>query len=305
MSRPLILAAAVAGLLAAGPAFAAPLTVPFDFSRGEVELQVAVKGKPLHMLIDTGVAPSMISLAQAKALGLKVDPEAGEADGIGDGKGASMFGSAIERLSLGGRRFGRVEALALDTGPLSAQYGRPLDGVLGWSFLRDKAVLIDYPNRRLSLIDRPSQAKALTRSCRRRWSAPMALLKDQNWPMVPDFHLGGARLPATLDTGASGGVTLYQGALDLPGVRDALTRTGEGQSTGARGASRLTEYVFSGPVGFGRFDLPGGSAVSLRQTKGSAETSLANIGNRFFADLKLKLLLDYRHRRIGVFADCA
>lgn len=300
------LAAALALLIfAAGPACAAPLSIPFDFSRGEVAVEVEVKGKPLHMLIDTGVDPSMISLAQARALGLKIDAQGGEADGIGDGKGAAIFGSAIDDLSLSGRRFGRVEALALDTGPLSAQYGRPLDGVLGWSFLHDKAVLIDYPNHRLSLLQRPSQAKALTRSCRRRWSAPMVLLKDQNWPMVPGFHMGAVTLPATLDTGANSGVTVYQGALDLPGVGDGLTRTGEGVSAGARDASRLTEYAFAGAIGFGPFDLPPGQRVNLRQTKGSAETSLANVGNRFFADLKLKLLLDYRHRRIGVFGDCA
>ena len=291
--------------LAAEPACGAPLTIPFDFSRGEVAIDVSVKGQPLHMLVDTGVDPSLISLTRARALGLKVDPEAGEADGIGDGKGATMFASAIDGLALGGHRFGRVDALALDTGPLSAQYGRPLDGVLGWSFLHDQTVLIDYPNHRLSLLERPSQAKALTRSCRRHWSASMVLLKDQNWPIVPDFHMGRATLPATLDTGANSGVTLYQGALDLPGVRDGLAKTGETTSAGARGTSKLTEYAFSGVMGFGPFDLPPGHGVSLRQTKGSAETSLANVGNRFFADLKLKLLLDYRHRRIAVFGDCA
>src|SRR3569623_3303887 len=223
--------------LGAEPAFGAPLTIPFDFSRGEVAIDVSVKGQPLHMLIDTGVDPSMISLSRARALGLKVDLEAGEADGIGDGKGATMFASAIDGLAMGGHRFGRDDALALDTGPLSAQYGRPLDGVLGWSFLHDQTVLIDYPNHRLSLLERPSQAKALTRSCRRHWSASMVQQKDQNWPNVPDFHMGRAALPAPLDTGATSGVTLYQGALALPGVRDGLAQTGEPTSAGARGTS--------------------------------------------------------------------
>jgi len=39
---------------------------------------------------------------------------------------------------------------------LSAKYGRRLDAVIGYSFLRDKIILIDYPGRTLLLLDRNS-----------------------------------------------------------------------------------------------------------------------------------------------------
>jgi hypothetical protein len=39
--------------------------LPFDFSRSEIELEVTVKGERLHVLLDTGVDPSVIDLSRA------------------------------------------------------------------------------------------------------------------------------------------------------------------------------------------------------------------------------------------------
>jgi hypothetical protein len=287
-----------------GFVLAQTLSVPFDFSRSEIEMEVTVKGERLHVLLDTGVDPSVIDLSRAEALGLKVDRRnSGELDGFGDAKGATAYAVTIEGLAINGRRFGPVQAATTDLTPLAKRYRRPLDGVLGFSFLHDKIVLIDYPGSRLLLLDRASEVTAAIRSCRKRWSAPMRLLEGENWPLIPDFRFGREAAAVTLDTGGNGSVTLYRGALDLPGVRSALVEKGQSTSSGFRGDSWLTVYVFNAPMSFGLFELPPGQTVTLRDAGGSADVR-ANVGNKLFAAMKLKMLLNYRSRTLAFYGDC-
>ena len=278
---------------------------PFDFSRSELGLDVTVKGKALFMLLDTGIDPSVIDLKRAQDLGLPIDMKAGgESDGIGDGKAPQAYPATIDGLALEGRAFGPVKALTADLGDISAHYGRRLDGFLGFSFLHDKIVLVDYPAHSLAILDRVSDARQATVACRRRYQEPMGLLKDQNWPLTNYFHIGDASLPATLDTGASGSITLYDAALTRPGVSAALTETGKSASTGLRGTSRLTNFTLNTSAGIGPFRLPPGQPVELRDIHISRDASTANLGNKLFAQLGLKVLFDYRHRKLIVFGDC-
>ena len=299
------LSIAASALLVAGAASAAPLVMPFDFTQSELGLEVTVKGHALFMLLDTGVDPSVIDLKRTRDLGLVVDLKSGgEGDGFGDGRSALAHPTTIQGLVLGGRSFGPVEALTGDLEELSAHYGRRLDGILGFSFLHDKSLLVDYRAHRVVILDQLSDAAAETGTCRRHWQEPMRLLTDENWPLINDFRLGETSLPATLDTGSSGSIDIYEGALALPGVKAALTETGQGSSTGFRGISKLTNYAFRASVGVGPFRLPAGQAVTLRHVPGSANASLANLGNKLFAQLGLEMLLDYRGRTITFFGDC-
>jgi hypothetical protein len=296
---------AAAALLLASTASAAPLIIPFDFAQSELGLEVTVKGQALFMLLDTGVDPSVIDMKRTRDLGLVVDLKSGgEGDGFGDRASALAHPTTIDGLALNGRSFGPVEALTGDLEELSAHYGRRLDGILGFSFLRDKIVLVDYRAHRLMILDQPSDAAAQVGACRRHWLEKMRLLEGQNWPLISDFRLGETTLPATLDTGSSGSIDIYEGALALPGVKAALTETGQGSSTGFRGPSKLTSYKFSGSVGVGPFRLPAGQAVTLRHVPGSPDASLANLGNKLFAQLGLKMLLDYPSRKITFFGEC-
>jgi len=284
---------------------AAPLSVPFDFSQSAIGLDVTVNGTPLYMILDTGVDPSVIDLGRAEALGLKIDRTAGgEASGEGDAKQAQAFPVTIDRLAIRGRVFAAIDALAVDMGALSARYGRTLDGVLGYSFLTDKIVLIDYANRTLGILDRPADAIPAVRTCRKRWNVPLRSFEGDSIPVIPGFRFGSASASISLDTGSNGGIALYQAALDLPGLRAALAEKGETSSTGARGDMKSKTYMLNMPVGFGPFTLPAGEIVTLRAVQGSSDTRLANIGNKLFAAMKLKMLLDYRTRQMTFYGDC-
>lgn len=295
-----------ATLLAAGMAgatSAAPLIVPFDFSRSAIALDVSIGGKPVHMLLDTGVDPSLIDLGRADDLGIAVDRhDGGEATGFGGGKGAAVFPSRIDRLAIGGKSFPAFEALAADTTAISNGYGSRIDGILGYSFVADKIVLIDYPGRKLGILSDAVEAKAMTQGCRTRWSTELRTV--DSFPVIPDFRIGSAKAPVTFDTGSNGGIALFESARQLPGVAAALQENGSITHVGARGDSKTVRYTLAAPVGFGPFALPAGQTVMIHAERGSPETKVANIGNKLIAAMKLKVLLDYRARRMTFYGDC-
>ncbi|MGN6515484.1 MAG: retropepsin-like aspartic protease [Rhizomicrobium sp.] len=295
----------LAAMLSCGTAAAAPFAVPFDYSRGAIGLDVTVRGAPLYMILDTGVDPSVIDLSRAVALGLAVDRKGGgEVSGEGDAKQALAFPSSIENLAVAGHDFAPVDALAFDMSTLSAQYGRKVGGILGYSFLKGRIVLIDYGHHTLGILDRAADAVPVAKLCRKHWSIPLQSFEDDIIPKIPHFRLGAASGPVSLDTGSDRGIILYQSALDLPGVRDALSARGEVSYTGARGTAKAKSYVLTVPVGFGPFTLPAGQVVTLRSTKKPGEDRIANAGNKIFAAMKLRILLDYRARQMTFYGDC-
>jgi hypothetical protein len=301
------IAVAVLGILfvlSADTVFAQTLRVPFDFSQSEIGIDATVNGEPLFVLLDTGVDPSAIDIQRAEALHLKIDRNSdGPGSGFGNTEQPTAFPTTIQGFAISGHKFESFDALASDFSALSAKYGRRVDAFIGYSFLQDKIILIDYPGRMLQLLDRPSAARSANKSCRTKWSAPMQLLEGENWPLIPQLRLGDAVISATLDTGSSGLITLYNGALDIPGVRSALVQKGQTTSRGFQGEEKLNGYDFNKPIGFGRFELPPGTAVTLRNVKGSP-SNLANVGNKLFASMNLKMMLDYRHRTMTFFGDC-
>ena len=290
--------------LGGGPVFGQTIRVPFDFSQSEIGIDATVNGEPVFILLDTGVDPSSIDLQRAAALHLKIDRNAGgQVSGFGNTEQPTAFPTTIQGFAIAGHKFASFDALASDLSALSAKYGRRVDAFIGYSFLQDKIILIDYPQSTLYILDDPSAAPSAAGSCRQKWSAPMQLLEGENWPLIPRLRLGDAVISATLDTGSSGLITLYNGAVDMPGVRSALVQKGEVKSGGFNGEEKMNGYVFNKPIGFGPFELPPGTAMTLRDVKGSS-SNLANIGNKFFASMGVKMMLDYRHRTMTFFGDC-
>ena len=211
--------------LGSGTVSAQTLRVPFDFSKSAIGIEATVNGESLFILLDTGVDPSAIDLQRAEALHLKIDRNAGDpVSGFGNTEQPTAFPSTIQGFAIAGLKFGSFDALASDLSGLSAKYGRKLDAVIGYSFLQDKIILIDYPGRTFQLLDRPSEARSASKSCRTKWSGPRQLLEGENWPLITQLRLGDVVISATLDTGSSGMITLYDGALDMPGVRSALVQ---------------------------------------------------------------------------------
>jgi hypothetical protein len=289
-------------LTAASPA--PPVTVPFDFSRHAIGLEVSVRGAPLYMFLDTGVSPSAIDTERAKALGLKIDfAGGGEASGDGDAAHMMVYPTTIDGLVIGGRAFGPIEALAADHKAITGAYGRQVDGTLGHSFLVGRVVLIDYGARTVTIADCKADVAPRLASCRKAWRQPLRSFKGDTIPIV-EMKIGEARIPVSIDTGSNGNVEFYQKALGQPAIKAALVETGTTTETGARGAYTAKVNALNAPVSLGPFTLPGVQGVTLSRAEGSTETRLANVGDRLLADMQLKLLVDYRDNQIGFFGDC-
>jgi hypothetical protein len=282
---------------------AVSVETPFDFSRSVIGIEVSIKGKTLFAILDTGVDPSIINLADAEELGLKVDlSDSGEAGGFGEGRGATVYPARVAGLTIRGHRFAAFDALAADTASLSDRAQRQLDVVLGFSFLSDKIVLVDYIEHKLAILDASGKVRAMVRACRTRWRIPLETF--ESYPVIPGFRLGDASGPVTLDTGSSGGIGLFPEALDLPGVRTSLVDQGATTRRGARGESTVENFILNQAVGFGPFTLPAGQRVFVHKQQGSAAARIANVGNPLLAELKLKILLDYRSRVMTFYGDC-
>ena len=259
----------------------------------------------MFVLLDTGVDPSVIATARAESLGLKVDrASGGEASGYGEGKSATVYPTTIDGLAIHGRSFAPIDALTADTTAISRVYGRDIDGVLGYSFLKDKIVLINYAAQRVWILDRAADVGPLVRRCSAHWSTAMQFLGHDNTPIIPKFRFGSSSGPITLDTGSNGGISLFDRALESPDVKAALVEQGEIEHAGSRGAAKSKTYSFDAPVGLGPFSLPPGQSVNRLKAESPDDKRFANIGNRLFADMRLTILLNYPARKLTFYGSC-
>lgn len=286
-----------------GPASAAPVTIPFDFSHQAIAVTATVKGKPLNVLLDTGANPSVIDLARATALGLPLNRR-GAGQGNAEG-GQTMLAipTVIPAPNMGGHDLKSVEALAVDLSPISKTYGRAVDGVFGYSFLSSNTVLIDYLSRTLT-IRAGGSGPDLAPHCRRRYDIPFTSNDNDQFPVVRNFRFGGVEAPVTLDTGSSRMIGFYRSASEIPAIRNALIVRDSGGGSSFGGSYTTRNAILKIPFGIGPFVLPAGQEVSVMPGNGIPGKRIANAGNGFLAALKAKLLIDYPNKRLALFGDC-
>lgn len=260
--------------------------VPFDLVRRQVVVEVRIGGRgPYAMLIDTAVSPSGIDLETARALGLDIDTDAGgEAAGTGSGR-VPIYPTRIEDLSIGGLEAGTIEAVAMDLGPLGARLGRPLHGVLGYSFLRGRAVRIDYPARTVDII-------------RGAYGRPVAD-GGVEFPLElagTDVHLGpvfvdGAPLDVSLDTGSSLTLEVSGHAVERLGLAALRAAADTSVVRGARGEA----LVFGATADSLR--IGGLTVLSPRIDFPERDRAVdGNLGNGFLRHFVLTV--DYVGRRV-------
>jgi len=136
------------------------------FNRGgttEVPLRLANPAKPLILVdvhanrhgpfqfaIDTGTSTTAITPELAKRLRVKTQP-------IGPGTTAGaqvpVTAGVLSSFMVGGAKIDDMPVVIADFfGPLSDAIGTRLDGIVGYNFLRNYKVVIDYPNERFTLI---------------------------------------------------------------------------------------------------------------------------------------------------------
>ena len=210
---------------------AMPLSLPFRVTEDLVLLEAHLGDDgPFNVILDTGVNPSVIDLATARARGMPVqDKRPLAAQGVGTSS-RPVYPARIEGLTLGSRVFPAIPAVAMDLAAMETALGRPLHGALGYSFLHSRAVRIDYPGRMITVYDGP---------------APIGTEDGQGLParivdtslMVDSVFVNGRRVGVHLDTGAGPALTISTDAVDRLGLADVRAEAVAGQVRGARGTA--------------------------------------------------------------------
>jgi predicted aspartyl protease len=132
-------------------------------AKTEVPIRLASPAKPLILVdvhahgrgpfqfaIDTGTSTSAITPELAKHLGVQTSPV-----GAGTTGGAPVDFSAgsLQSFQLGGAKIDNMAVVVADFFTmLNAAVGVELEGIVGYNFLRDYKVVIDYPGETLTLL---------------------------------------------------------------------------------------------------------------------------------------------------------
>jgi predicted aspartyl protease len=133
-----------------------------DRSLTEVPIRLAAPAKPLILVdafidgrgpfqfaIDTGTSTSAISAEAAATLGLKGTPIGA---GTTPGAQVQVTAASVRSLQVGGAKIDDVNVvIGSFLAMLSEAAGTRLDGIIGYNFLRNFKVTIDYPNQQMTL----------------------------------------------------------------------------------------------------------------------------------------------------------
>lgn len=132
----------------------AGITVPFEYFRRHIYVTVSLQGKPgFIFMLDSGANRNILNLRTSKLLGmqpLKVQQE--KNIGFGD---APVYVAPEERMNAAiGPIQVAQEMAVIDLSRFEQHFGHPTDGMLGYPFLRNFVVKIDFQKKLLTLFPR-------------------------------------------------------------------------------------------------------------------------------------------------------
>ena len=131
-------------------------------AQAEVPIRLAAPAKPLILVdvhangcgpfqfaIDTGTSTTAITPDIARELGVESSPVGAGTTG---GAPVDLSAGSLQSFQLGGARIDNMAVIVADFfTTLSAAVGAKLDGIVGYNFLRNYKVVIDYPGETLTL----------------------------------------------------------------------------------------------------------------------------------------------------------
>ena len=262
-----------------------PAEVPFEFEHNQIIIQVKIGGKgPFNMLLDTNTDPSAIDAATARELGLSVGAKGATATGGGT-ETNTVYPTRLPNVELGSVMAKEVFAATIDLTKLGAKLGRPIQGVLGFSFLKDRIVQIDYPNLKLRFFsETPYPRIQLGPNTVNTISFPFRY--EDGDVIIDSVFINNEKLKATLDTGSSGTFSLTPEAVAILRLEEQ-GRDSEDEQVGYNGAYKSKVGTLKS-VRLGRFVVESAPATFwLPGTGHDNKRFHVNIGNGFFKDFMM------------------
>lgn len=255
--------------------------VPFEFIHNQIVVQVKIGGKgPFTMLLDTDTDPSAIDRKTADELGLRSSARGYPATGGGT-EANIVHETWLPDVTVGNVKGKDVAAATIDLTKIGERLGRPVHGVLGYSFLKDRIIQIDYPN---SMIRFHAQSPFPTIEFSPNMVDKIAVpfRREDGNVLIDSVFVNGKKMIATLDTGSSGTFTLTPEAVELLGLVQEDGKSEESVGYNGRyekGTGTLKSFRI------GRLTIDSAPAAFwLPNTGHDKKIFHVNIGNGFFKD---------------------
>ncbi|MCC6726988.1 MAG: aspartyl protease family protein [Saprospiraceae bacterium] len=217
------------GLLFSNPVFSKnegdlPAVTQFELVRGMVIVQAELNGQSANFILDTG-SPMMIL---NEKMGETASIQASSLQGgmAGEWKTIGMFSWA------GVRKFD-MPALTTDVGALEYVTDRPIAGLIGYKFLEDFDLLIDFENLLITLVPQGKTAKLEGWNLKSQVPFTMA----GHLPVI-EVQIGDKKLRLGLDTGANTNMLDLQKAMELE--QELVTPVSNAGVMGMTGGSQGT-----------------------------------------------------------------
>ena len=274
------LAAILGGVLSL-PVFASEgdVTLPFAFTHGAIVVTARINDQgPLKVLLDTGANPSVIDLQTARQIRLKLSGKGWQGDGSGTDVNLA-YPTTLPKVELGGLTAENVEAAGLDLTALSKKMGEKIDGVLGYSLLKDRIVRFDYPKRQISFLKSAPPSKSHSAASAKSMVFPFRIEDDI---LFEGVTVNGRKILAMLDTGSNGTFQLMPAAVAANHLR--IDGSKEQDSVGFNGAAKNSEGTVAN-VSVGAVSIDHPSVVVFGKGQGSEVTPWGiRVGNGFLKD---------------------
>jgi len=257
--------------------------IPFEFVHKQIVVAAKIGGKgPFNMLIDTDTDPSAIDTATARDLGLSI----GNKGGIGEGGGTevhTVYPTRLPSVELGNFVTKDVLAATVDLTKISQRMERPIHGVLGFSFLKDRIVQIDYPNSKLRFFaETPYPRIQMSANTVNLIAFPFK--REDGEIMIESVFINNEKMRATLDTGSSDSFALTPAAVALLGLDDKEQSPSPVTAIGYNGEHETRQGILKS-VRLGRITVESVQAnFWLPKTGYDNKKFQVNIGNGFFED---------------------
>ena len=259
-----------------------PVEVPFEFVHNQVIVQVKIAGKgPYNMLVDTDTDPSAVDLATAKELGLRIDSSRYPATGGGTEANVVQL-TKLPTVEIGTVIARDVTAGSIDLSKLSAKLGKPIHGVLGYSFLKDRIIQIDYPEAKIRFYtESPYRGIQDAPNTVNKIALPF---RYEDGVLVDSVYINNQKMKATLDTGSSGAFSLTPETVTDLGLEEQA-QNGEGEKSVGYNGEYESKSGLLKSVRMGRLSVESAPATLwLPGTGHDKKKFQVNIGNGFFKD---------------------
>jgi hypothetical protein len=266
--------------------------IPFDFEDNAIFLEVRVNNsRPLKFGFDTGAGLTILNARTAKELGLKASETTLNTNAVGGRVSGDVFRSVT--LGVRGATVSNqmVGALSFESFPCEA---RSIDGIIGYDFIKEFVVEIDYSRRVINLYD--------PKTFNYRGAGQLVPLKIVRTPFIDAKLLIEGHAPVVgsfeVDTGSDSAVSLNSPFVKrnrlLSAIRSTV-ETPEDEELGGKSRS------FVGRIkGFqvGKFVLENPVVLLSEDTEGAMadEGNAGPIGNQVFS--RFKLTIDYSRSRM-------